>query len=109
MQQQQLKLSTTASQIDILPDNMIADITSVQSRIDGIRYKIIELENIPLWQVDDSTNAQIETLRGKLAQMVSEQQALNNAVDNMDFESANRACLQLSNTLDGPSGISATI
>ena len=89
---------------------MIADITSVQSRIDGIRYKIIELENIPLWQVDDSTNAQIETLRGKLAQMVSEQQALNNAVDNMDFESANRACLQLSNTLDGAElDISATI
>lgn len=101
LNQQQLKLSTTASQIDILPDNMISDITSVQSRIDGIRNKIIELEKIPLWQVDDSTNAQLETLRGKLAQMVSEQQALNNAVDNMDFESANRSCLQLSNTLDG--------
>lgn len=101
LNQQQLKLSTTASQIDILPDNMISDITSFQSRIDGVRNKIIELEKIPLWQVDDSTNAQIETLRGKLAQMVSEQQALNNAVDNMDFESANRSCLQLSNTLDG--------
>lgn len=101
LNQQQLKLSTTASQIDILPDNMISDITSVQSRIDGIRNKIIELEKIPLWQVDDSTNAQLETLRGKLAQMVSEQQALNNAVNNMDFESANRSCLQLSNTLDG--------
>lgn len=101
MNQQQLKLSTTASQIDILPDNMIADITSFQSRIDGVRNKIIELEKIPLWQVDDSTNAQVETLRGKLAQMVSEQQDLNNAVDNMDFELANRSCLQLSNTLDG--------
>lgn len=101
MNQQQLKLSTTASQIDILPDNMVADITSFQSRINGIRNKIIELEKIPLWQVDDSTNAQVETLRGKLAQMVSEQQSLNDAVSNMDFESANRSCLQLSNTLDG--------
>ena len=101
LNQQQLKLSTTASQIDILPDNMISDITSVQLRIDGVRNKIIELEKIPLWQVDDSTNAQLETLRGKLAQMVSEQQALNNAVDNMDFESANRSCLQLSSILDG--------
>jgi len=101
MNQQQLKLSSTASQMDILPDNMIADITSFQSRIDGLRNKIIEMEKIPLWQVDDSTNAQVEVLRGKLAQMVSEQQSLNDAVSNMDFESANRACLQLSNTLNG--------
>lgn len=101
MHQQQLKLSSTASQMDILPDNMIADITSFQSRIDGLKNKILEMEKIPLWQVDDSTNAQVETLRGKLAQMVSEQQSLNAAVSNMDFESANRACLQLSNTLNG--------
>lgn len=101
MNQNQLKLSTTASQINILPDNMITDINSIQSRIDGIRNKILEIENNPLSVLDESTNYQLESLRSKLSQAVEEQQALNIAVENMDIESANREYLKLSNTIGG--------
>lgn len=101
MNQNQLKLSTTASQIDILPNNMITDINSIQSRIDGIQNKILELSKTPIWELDESTNAQLESLRGTLSQLIDGQMELNRAVENMDIESANRKYLELSRTLDG--------
>ena len=101
LNESQMKISNTASQIDILPDAMIADMHSVQVRIEGIKNKILEIENNPLSVVDESTNYQLESLRSKLSQAVDEQQALNIAVENMDIESANRAYLKLSNTIDG--------
>ncbi len=101
MHEQQHRLSSTAAQMDILPDNMISDITSVQSRIDGIKSKIVALNKIPFWKVNESTNAQLETLRSKLAEILSEQQSLNDAVSDMDFDSANKSYMRLSNTMNG--------
>lgn len=101
LNESQMKISNTASQIDILPDAMIADINATQVRIEGIKNKILEIENNPLSLLDESTNYQLESLRSKLSQAVDEQQALNIAVENMDIESANRAYLKLSNTIDG--------
>lgn len=101
LNESQMKISNTASQIDILPDAMIADMHSAQVRIEGIKNKILEIENNPLSLLDESTNYQLESLRSKLSQAVDEQQALNIAVENMDIESANRAYLKLSNTIDG--------
>ncbi len=101
LNESQMKISNTASQIDILPDTMIADINATQVRIEGIKNKILEIENNPLSLLDESTNYQLESLRSKLSQAVDEQQALNIAVENMDIESANRAYLKLSNTIDG--------
>ena len=101
LNESQMKISNTASQIDILPDAMIADINAAQVRIEGIKSKILEIENNPLSVLDESTNYQLESLRNKLSQAVDEQQALNIAVENMDIESANRAYLKLSNTIGG--------
>lgn len=101
LNESQMKISNTASQIDILPDAMIADMHSAQVRIEGIKNKILEIESNPLSLLDESTNYQLESLRSKLSQAVDEQQALNIAVENMDIESANRAYLKLSNTIDG--------
>jgi len=101
MHEQQHRLSSTAAQMDILPDNMISDITSVQSRIDGIKSKIVALNKIPFWKVNESTNPQLETLRSKLAEILSEQQSLNDAVSDMDFDSANKSYMRLSNTMNG--------
>ena len=100
LNESQMKISNTASQIDIFPDAMIADINATQVRIEGIKNKILEIENNPLSLLDESTNYQLESLRSKLSQAVDEQQALNIAVENMDIESANRAYLKLSNTID---------
>lgn len=101
LNESQMKISNTASQIDILPDAMIADMHSAQVRIEGIKNKILEIESNPLSLLDESTNYQLESLRSKLSQAVDEQQALNIAVENMDIESANRAYLKLSNTIGG--------
>ena len=101
LNESQMKISNTASQIDILPNAMIADINAAQVRIEGIKSKILEIENNPLSVLDESTNYQLESLRNKLSQAVDEQQALNIAVENMDIESANRAYLKLSNTIGG--------
>lgn len=100
MNQNQLKLSNTATQINILSDNMVADINSFQSRINAIKNKMLELSKIPVWELDDSTNAQLENLRATFTQLIDKQMELNTAVENMDFETANRSCLELSSKLD---------
>ncbi len=84
---------------NILPPNATNDLTSIFDRIQNISGKIAELENNPLDIESDKVNSDLEKLRGQLHSMLGQQEALNRAMDNMDIEEANRAYMQLSNTI----------
>lgn len=89
-----------AAEMDILPQNAIADMDTMQSRLSTIQVCLISIENNPLKIGSDKENAGLEQLRGQLNQAVQEQQNLNRAMDNMDVGAANQAYLQLSQTVD---------
>lgn len=95
----QQQITQQAQNTDLFPDNMVADLNTLQGKIEAIRAKIQQIENNPLNVASDSTNAQLEQLRSQLHQMTAEQNELNSAVANMDVSSANSAYQRLSSTV----------
>ncbi len=92
-------ISQQAQNTDIFPDNMVADMNSLQGKIEAIRAKVQQIEQNPLNIGSDSANAQLEQLRSQLHQMISDQNELNSAVDRMDVSGANTAYQRLSSTV----------
>ncbi len=84
---------------NILPPNATNDLTSIFYKIQNISGKIAELENNPLDIESDKVNSDLEKLRGQLHSMLGQQEALNSAMDSMDIDEANKAYIQLSNTI----------
>lgn len=97
----QTQIAAAASRTDIFPPEASADITAMQGRLADLRNLILAIENGPLDMGTDAANAQLEHMRGLLGQAESAQEALNRAVENMDVEAANRAYLQMSQTIGG--------
>ena len=95
----QQQITQQAQNTDLFPDNMVADLNTLQGKIEAIRAKIQQIENNPLNVASDSANAQLEQLRNQLHQMTAEQNELNSAVANMDVSSANSAYQRLSSTV----------
>lgn len=95
----QKRIAVTASHTNLLSPNMLDDMNSLQNRIQAIQEQIQTIENNPLNLGTDIANSELEQLRENLNQAVQEQELLNNAVENMDVESANAAYLQLSRTI----------
>lgn len=95
----QQQITQQAQNTDLFPDNMVADLNTLQGKIEAIRAKIQQIENNPLNVTSDSANAQLEQLRNQLHQMTAEQNELNSAVANMDVSSANSAYQRLSSTV----------
>lgn len=95
----QSKIAQQAAQTKLFPANMVSDLGNIQSRIQGIQARIKTIENNPLNLVSNTANAELEQLRASLNQAVSDQEALNSAVENMDVEKANAAYLRLSSTI----------
>lgn len=95
----QQQITQQAQNTDLFPDNMVADLNTLQGKIEAIRAKIQQIENNPLNVTSDSANAQLEQLRSQLHQMTAEQNELNSAVANMDVSSANSAYQRLSSTV----------
>ena len=95
----QRQISNQAENTSIFPENMVADLTGLQGRIEAIRAKIQQIENSPLNIGSESANAQLEQLRSQLHQILSEQNTLNSAVDDMDVSEANAAYVRLSSTI----------
>lgn len=95
----QQQISTTAAQIDLLPENAVADINNMQNRLLAIQQRIQQIESNPLNVGSDVANAGLEQLRNNLDRAIQEQQNLNNAVERMDVSGANEAYLRLSSTI----------
>lgn len=95
----QQQITQQAQNTDLFPDNMVADLNTLQGKIEAIRAKVQQIENNPLNVASDSANAQLEQLRSQLHQMTAEQNELNSAVANMDVSSANSAYQRLSSTV----------
>ena len=97
----QQKIAETAASVDLFPANAVTDLSGMQSRLQAIQDRIVQIENNPLNMGTNAANSELEQLRGQLDQAVQAQQALNSAVDNMDVQAANDAYLRLSQTVSG--------
>ncbi|MBR1495876.1 MAG: hypothetical protein IJ601_12635 [Acidaminococcaceae bacterium] len=97
----QARIAQTAASTTLFPPNMVNDMTGMQNRLQAIQQRIEQIENNPINMGSDAANRELEQLRGQLDQAVELQQALNNAVDNLDITAANDAYLRLSNTIQG--------
>lgn len=97
----QNRIAQQAANTNIFPANMIADMNGMQNRLQAIQNRIQQIENNPINLGSDAANEELEQLRSQLDQAVSEQQALNDAVERMDVQGANDAYLRLSNTVRG--------
>ena len=85
--------------MNFLPSNMINDMNTTQSRIQGIQERIQQIENNPLNLGTDQASAELEGLRSQLNQAVQAQEEMNRAIQQMDIETANAAYIRLSNTV----------
>lgn len=92
----QQRIASTAASTNLLPANAVADMNAMQSRLQAIQRRIQTIQSNRLNMVSPTANAELERLRTQLNQAVQAQEALNDAVANMDAGSANQAYLQLS-------------
>ena len=97
----QQRIAETAASVDLFPANAVTDLSGMQTRLQAIQDRIVQIENNPLNMGTNAANSELEQLRGRLDQAVQAQQALNSAVDNMDVQAANDAYLRLSQTVSG--------
>lgn len=95
----QAEIVSRTSRMNFLPSNMINDMNTTQSRIQGIQERIQQIENNPLNLGTDQANAELEGLRSQLNQAVQAQEEMNRAIQQMDIETANDAYIRLSNTV----------
>ena len=95
----QAHIAQTAQGIDILPDEAVQDMNTMQQRLSAIQQRIQQIENNPVNVGADNANAELEQLRMQLNQAIQEQNSLNQAMQNMDVSAANDAYLRLSQTV----------
>lgn len=95
----QNQIAQNAAGTDIFSDSAMQDINSIGQRIQAVQQRIQQIENNPVNLGTDTANAELEELRSQLNQALQAQEALNQAVDNMDVSAANAAYNQLSSTV----------
>lgn len=95
----QSQIATQAAGTEIFSDSAMRDINSMGQRIQAVQQRIQQIENNPVNLGTDTANAELEELRGQLNQALQAQEALNQAVQNMDVSAANSAYNQLSSTV----------
>ena len=97
----QQRISALASQTDVFPDNMLADLQTMDSRIQRLRTSIEQIENNPIDDIGaDAVNNDIETLRNQLNQAIQAQNELTGAMERMDVSDANAAYNRLNTIVD---------
>ena len=101
LNQTQRNIAAQAERMQLFPSNMVNDMNTMQSRIQGIQERIQNIENNPLNLGTDQANAELEYLRNNLNQAVQTQNEMNAAIQNMDITTANDAYIRLSNTISG--------
>jgi tape measure domain-containing protein len=95
----QNQIAQNAAGTGIFSDSAMQDINSMGQRIQAVQQRIQQIENNPVNLGTDTANAELEQLRSQLNQALQAQEALNQAVDNMDVSAANAAYNQLSSTV----------
>lgn len=97
----QNRIAETARGTDLFPANAVSDMAAMQNRLQAIQQRIQQIESNPVNLGTDTANAELEQMRARLQQAISEQEALNRAVDGLDIQAANDAYLRLANTIAG--------
>lgn len=97
----QTRINNQAAKSNIFPPDALQDLQAMQGRIGAIQTRINEITSNPIDIGTDETNAELEQLRGHLNQALAAQEALNDAVGDMDVSRANEAYLRLSQTIGG--------
>lgn len=95
----QNEIAQNAAGTDIFSDSAMQDINSMGQRIQAVQQRIQQIGNNPVNLGTDTANAELETLRSQLNQALQAQEALNQAVSDMDVSAANAAYNQLSSTV----------
>lgn len=99
--QNQQRISQLSNQTDIFPDNMIADLQTMDSRIQRLRTSIEQIENNPIDDIGaDGVNNDLEMLRSQLNQAIQAQNDLTDAMERMEVSDANEAYNRLNNIVD---------
>jgi len=101
LKEQQHQIKQSAAQMNILPSSAVKDIDNLGIRIQFIRKRIFELEKNPVNIGTDRASNKLEQLRSQLNRALEGQENLNRAMQEMDIAAANRAYLQLSQTISG--------
>ena len=87
----QAAIAAQAAHTSVFPENMVNDMNTMQSRIQGIQQRIQAIENNPLNMGTDRANAELEGLRSQLDQAIQAQNEMNSAMEQMDVSAANSA------------------
>lgn len=95
----QERIAATAAGTDMFPASAVADMNSMQSRLQAIQQRIQQIESNPMNLGTDTANAELEQLRSQLNQAVQNQEDLNRAMERMDVSAANEAYLRLSSAV----------
>lgn len=95
----QERIAATAAGTDMFPASAVADMNSMQSRLQAIQQRIQQIESNPMNMGTNTANAELERLRSQLNQAVQDQEDLNRAMERMDVSAANEAYLRLSSTV----------
>lgn len=101
LSQRQAQIATAAASMDILPPQASADMMTMQTRIQNIQQRIMDITSNPVNMGTDRANAELEQLRAQLSTALDAQNDLNSAMERMDVSDANSAYLRLSNTISG--------
>lgn len=102
LQQKQEQIAAQAGTAGIFSPGAVADLTTVQERVQRIRSAIERIENNPANKSPvnvGTANAELERLRGQLSQAIQYQDQLNKAVQRMDVGEANQAYNRLTATI----------
>ena len=95
----QAAIAAQAAHTSVFPANMVNDMNTMQSRIQGIQQRIQAIENNPLNMGTDRASAELEGLRSQLDQAIQAQNEMNSAMERMDVSAANSAYMRLSQTV----------
>lgn len=95
----QATIAAQAAHTSVFPANMVNDMNTMQSRIQGIQQRIQAIENNPLNMGTDRASAELEGLQSQLDQAIQAQNEMNSAMERMDVSAANSAYMRLSQTV----------
>ena len=93
------RTAQVAAGMNMLPPGAAQDIQSVQARLQAVQQRIQQIEANPMNIGVDAANDGLEELRSQLYQAQQAQEALDDALENMDVRGANEAYIQLSQTV----------
>lgn len=92
-------LTQNATYSNILPPQAANDMANLNTRIQGIAQRVQQISARPIDTVTPQELNELESLREQLNRALNLQRDIDNAVDNMDVEAANRAYLELTRTV----------